>query len=191
MSNPGADWGYAGLGREPGRVASLIFVACAVGAIAGAGAVFSLVAQPGSETSIGAAHPLGSVVARAAAHSPVKESTVAPSQARSVWTPSVSQEQLPSRVAVNDGSARTPTSEGAGSAPVETAAAPPEHPAAPHEPVAKVAAPPAGAASPFSTEAPPAEKKASKKPAYSSRYAWRGRWGGFYEDRGWRARQYW
>ena len=62
MRNPGAEWGYSGLGREPGRAASLIFVACAVGAIAGAGAVFSLVVQPESETSIGAAHPLGSAV---------------------------------------------------------------------------------------------------------------------------------
>ena len=74
MRNPGVEWGHPGLGREPGRVASLIFVACAVGAIAGAGAVFSLVAQPGSETSFGATHSVGSVVARAAAHSPVKES---------------------------------------------------------------------------------------------------------------------
>src|SRR5258708_30845311 len=117
MRNPGAEWGYPGLGRDPSRVASLIFVACAVGAIAGAGAVFSLVAQPGSETSIGTTHPLGPVVARAAARSPVKEPALAPSPARSVSTPSASQEQLPSRVAVNDGSARTPTSEGAGSAP--------------------------------------------------------------------------
>jgi hypothetical protein len=191
MRNPEAEWGYPGLGRGPARAAGLIFVACAVGTIAGAGAVFSLVAPPGSETFVGATHPLGSVVAHAAAHSPVKEPTLAPSQARSVRAPFVSQERLPSRVAVIDGSAHTPTSEGAGSAPVETAAAPPEHPSAPHEPVAKVAAPPAGAASPPSTEAPPAEKKASKKPAHFSRYAWRGRWGGFYEDRGWRSRQYW
>jgi hypothetical protein len=186
---PGAEWGYAASGRESGRVAGLTFVACAVGAITGAGAVFSLVA--GSETSIGAARPLGSAVARAAAHSSVKEPTLAPYQARSMQTPSVSQEQLPSRVVVVDGSAGTQTSEWAGSSPIETVAAPAEHPAAPHEPVAKVAAPPAGAASPPSTEAPPAEKKASRKPAYSSRYAWRGRWGGFYEDRGWRSRQYW
>jgi hypothetical protein len=186
---PGAEWGYAALGRESGRVAGLTFVACAVGAIAGAGAVISLVA--GSETSIGVAHPLGSAVARVAAHSSVKEPTLAPYQARSMRTPSVSQEQPPSRVAVIDGSAGTQTSEGAGSAPVETIAAPAEHPAAPHEPVAKVAAPPAGTASPPSTEAPPAEKKASRKPAHFSRYAWRGRWGGFYEDRGWRSRQYW
>ena len=47
MRNPGVEWGHAGLGREPGRVASLIFVACTVGAIAGAGAVFSLVAPTG------------------------------------------------------------------------------------------------------------------------------------------------
>src|SRR5580693_1313837 len=103
MSNPGADWGYAGLGREPGRVASLIFVACTVGAIAGAGAVFSLVAQPESETSFGATRSAGSVVARAAAHSPVRESTLSPSQAR-LGTPTASQEQPPSRVAVIEGS---------------------------------------------------------------------------------------
>ena len=78
-------------------------------------------------------------------------------------TPSVSQEQVQSRVAVMDGSAGTQTSEGAGSAPIETIAAPAEHPAAPHEPVAKVAAPPAGAASPPSTEASPAEKEGQRK----------------------------
>jgi hypothetical protein len=196
MSNPGADWGYAGLGREPGRVASLIFVACAVGAIAGAGAVFSLVAQPGSETSIGAAHPLGSVVARAAAHSPVKESTVAPSQARSVWTPSVSQEQLPSRVAVIDEGTVTPTTDGSGSAIVEPTAVPPERSApTQHDPAASAPAP--AGPSQSHAETLPAEKKANRKPAYLSRYAWRGgsrdggRWGGFFEDRGWRSRQYW
>jgi hypothetical protein len=97
MRNPGAEWGYSGLGREPGRAASLIFVACAVGAIAGAGAVFSLVVQPESETSIGAAHPLGSAVARAAAHSSVKEAAP-PSRPRLASTLSVSQEQLPSHV---------------------------------------------------------------------------------------------
>jgi hypothetical protein len=187
MRNPGVEWGHPGLGREPGRVASLIFVACAVGAIAGAGAVFSLVAQPGSETSVGAARPIGSVVARAAAHSPVKESTLASSQAR-LGTPTALQEQPPSRVAVIEGS---PSSGGVDSAPAENAVAAPEHPTPPHEPMAKVGPPPAGAASSPSTEAPPAEKKASKKPAHFSRYAWRGRWGGFYEDRGWRSRQYW
>ena len=85
MRNGGAEWGYTGFGREPGRAASLIFVACAVGAVAGASAVFSLVAQPGSETSIGSAHPLGSVVVRAAAHSPVKEAAL-PSRPRLAWT---------------------------------------------------------------------------------------------------------
>jgi hypothetical protein len=186
MRNPGVEWGHAGLGREPGRVASLIFVACTVGAIAGAGAVFSLVAQPESETSFGATRSAGSVVARAAAHSPVRESTLSPSQAR-LGTPTASQEQPPSRVAVIEGS---PPSGGVDSAPAEIAAAAPEHPT-PHEPMAKVGPPAAGAASSPSTEAPPAEKKASKKPAHFSRYAWRGRWGGFYEDRGWRSRQYW
>ena len=125
MRNPGVDWGHPGLGREPGRVASLIFVACAVGAIAGAGAVFSLVAQPGSETSIGAAHPLGSVVARAAAHSPVKEATLAPSRARLASTPSASQEQLPSHVAVIEGIS-PPRTEGSGSATAEITAVAPE-----------------------------------------------------------------
>ena len=195
MRNAGAEWGYTGFGREPGRAASLIFVACAVGAIAGAGAVFSLVAQPGSETSIGSAHPLGSVVVRAAAHSPVKEAAP-PSRPRLASTVSGSQEQLPSHVAVIDEGTVTPTTDGSGSATVEPTAVPPERSApTQHDPAAKVPAP----AAPIqpSTEAPPAEKKASRKPAYVSRYAWRGgyrdsgRWGGFFEDRGWRSRQYW
>ena len=125
MRNAGAEWGYTGFGREPGRAASLIFVACAVGAIAGAGAVFSLVAQPGSETSIGSAHPLGSVVARAAAHSPVKEAAL-PSRPRLASTVSGSQDQLPSHVAVIDEGTVTPTTDGSGSATVEPTAVPPE-----------------------------------------------------------------
>jgi hypothetical protein len=195
MRNPGAEWGYSGLGREPGRAASLIFVACAVGAIAGAGAVFSLVVQPESETSIGAAHPLGSAVARAAAHSSVKEAAP-PSRPRLASTLSVSQEQLPSHVAVIDEGTVTPTTDGAGSATVEPTAVPPERSATTqHDPAAKAPGP--AGPSQSHTETLPAEKKANRKPAYLSRYAWRGgsrdggRWGGFFEDRGWRSRQYW
>jgi hypothetical protein len=195
MRNPGAEWGYSGLGREPGRAASLIFVACAVGAIAGAGAVFSLVVQPESETSIGAAHPLGSAVARAAAHSSVKEAAP-PSRPRLASTLSVSQEQLPSHVAVIDEGTVTPTTDGAGSATVEPTAVPPERSATTqHDPAAKAPGP--AGPSQSHTETLPAEKKANRKPAYLSRYAWRGnyrdsgRWGGFFEDRGGRSRQYW
>lgn len=194
MRNPGAEWGYSGLGREPGRAASLIFVACAVGAIAGAGAVFSLVVQPESETSIGAAHPLGSAVARAAAHSSVKEAAP-PSRPRLASTLSVSQDQLPSHVAVFDEGTVTPTNEGSGSANVEATAVPPERSTTTQHDTVKAPAP--AAPSQPNTEAPPSEKKASKKPAYVSRYAWRGgyrdngHWGGFFEDRGWRSRQYW
>jgi hypothetical protein len=195
MRNPGAEWGYSGLGREPGRAASLIFVACAVGAIAGAGAVFSLVVQPESETSIGAAHPLGSAVARAAAHSSVKEAAP-PSRPRLASTLSVSQDQLPSHVAVIDEGTVTPTTDGSGSATVEPTAVPPERSATTqHDPAAKAPAP--AGPSQSHTETLPAEKKANRKPAYLSRYAWRGgsrdggRWGGFFEDRGWRSRQYW
>jgi hypothetical protein len=195
MRNAGAEWGYTGFGREPGRAASLIFVACAVGAITGAGAVFSLVAQPGSETSIGVAHPLGSVVPRAAAHSPVKEAAP-PSRPGLASTLSVSQDQLPSHVAVTDEGTVTPTTNGSGSATVEPTAVPPERSATTqHDSAAKAPAP--AAPSQSHTETLPAEKKANRKPAYLSRYAWRGgyrdsgRWGGFFEDRGWRSRQYW
>jgi hypothetical protein len=192
MRNAGAEWGYTGFGREPGRAASLIFVACAVGAIGGAGAVFSLVAQPGSETSIGSAHPLGSVVARAAAHSPVKEAAL-PSRPRLASTVSGSQEQIPSHVAVTDEGIVTPTTDGSGSATVEPTAVPPERSTTTQHDTVKAPAP--AAPSQPSTEAPPAEKKASRKPAYVSRYAWgdgyseNGRLRGMFVERGSDSRQ--
>jgi hypothetical protein len=195
MRNRGAEWGYPAFGQERGRAASLIFVACAIGAIAGAGAVFSLVGQPGGETSSAVTQrTLGSGVARAAVFSSPKPIAAAPSQGQSLSPASVSQDQPASHLAVIDES--DPISEGSGSPRVDAKVGAPEHPASPHEPIAKVSPAPAAGSQP-SSDTPPAEKKITKRPAYSSRYAWRGgyrdggRWGGFLEERGWRSRQYW
>lgn len=195
MRNRRAEWGHPAFGQERRGAASLIFVACAVGAVAGAGAVFSLVAQPASEISVGITQqPLGSGVARAATYSSPKPVASAPSQVQSASTASVSQEQPSSRLAVINQSESI--SESSGSPTIEAKAATPDHPAATHDPLAK-ATPALAAGSQPSTDAPPAEKKANRKPAYFSRYAWRGgfrdggRWGGFLEERGWRSRQYW
>jgi|SwirhirootsSR2_FD_contig_31_11147596_length_683_multi_3_in_0_out_0_1 hypothetical protein len=196
MRNRGAEWGHAAFGQERGSVTSLIFVACAVGAIAGAGAVFSLVGQPESETSGGVSQrALGPGVARAAAYSSPRPVAPAPSQGQSPSTASASQEEPGSHLAVIDES----ESEGerSGSSRIEAKVTAPERPAATtREPIAKASPAPA-TGSQSGTDIPPAEKKATKRPAYSSRYAWRGgyrdggRWGGFLEERGWRSRQYW
>jgi hypothetical protein len=194
MRNRGVEGGYPAFGQERGRAASLIFVSCAVGSIAGAGAVFSLVAQPGSEISAGIAQrPHGSVVAPAAAYSALKPVPPAASPGQSPSAASVSHEQLTPRLAVIDESESM--SEGTASPTTEAKAAP-DHPPAKHDPLAK-ASPASAVGSQPSVDVPPAEKKANKKPAYFSRYAWRGgfrdggRWGGFLEERGWRSRQYW
>ncbi len=195
MRNRGAEWGHAAFGQERGSAASLIFVACAVGAIAGAGAVFSLVGQPGSETSVGVAErAVGSGVARAAIYSSPRPMASAPSQGQSPSTAFASQEEPASHLAVIDESEST--GEGSASSRIEAKVTAPERPATTHEPIAKASPAPATGGQP-SADAPPAEKKATKRPAYSSRYAWRGgyrdggRWGGFLEERGWRSRQYW
>jgi hypothetical protein len=195
MRNRGAEWGHPAFGQERNGAASLTFVACAVGAIAGAGAVFSLVGQPGTETSVGVTQrALGSGVARAAAYSSLQPVASARSQSQSPSTPSASQEEPASRLAVIDQS--DSIREGSGSPATEPKVAAPERPATTHEALAKASPAPA-TGSQASTDAPPAEKKAIKRPAYSSRYAWRGgyrdggRWGGFLEERGWRSRPYW
>jgi hypothetical protein len=133
------------------------------------------------------------VMTRAVGPSQVKRATAssaAPAQtAKANAAALVPEQALPPSTA--NGQPAAASSELDSGSPTEVAAAP-ERAAATHDSLGKASATPA-AATP--AEAAPAEKKVNKKPAFFSRYAWRGgffrdsgRWGGggFYRDRGWR-----
>jgi hypothetical protein len=196
MRRSGSELSYLAPARDFGRTASVVLVAGAIGATAAGGAVLALLGGPGSDSSLATPAVMRSVepvVTRAAGPSPVKRTTAssaAPSQTARANAASPLQEQaLPSSAA--GGQPATISSELDSGSPAEPAAAP-ERTAAAHDAAGKAAATPAGAPA---AEAAPAEKKVNKKPAFFSRYAWRGgffrdsgRWGGggFYRERGWR-----
>ena len=196
MRHSGSELGYLAPARDFGRTASIVLVAGAVGATAAGGAVLALLGGPGSDSSLATPAVMRSVepaVIRAAGPLPAKRtaaSSAAPTQTARANAASPLQEQaLPSSIA--GGQPATGSGELDSGSPAELAAAP-ERAAAAHDVAGKAAATPAGAPPP---EAAPAEKKVNKKPAFFSRYAWRGgffrdsgRWGGggFYRDRGWR-----
>ncbi len=200
MRQPGSDFGYLAPARDFSRTASIVLVAGAVGATAAAGAVFALLGGSTVDSSLATPSLTRSVepaVARTAAPSPAKRTnppSLPPTQTARVSAPSAQQEQQPP--AGNGRPAVEATSElesTPAESPTEAAAAPIERAAAAHDSAAKTAGAAAAAGTP-GAEATPTEKKASKKPALFSRYAWRGgffrdsgRWGGgFYRDRGWR-----
>jgi hypothetical protein len=196
MRRSGSELSYLAPARDFGRTASVVLVAGAIGATAAGGAVLALLGGPGSDSSLATPAVMRSVepaVARAAGPLPVKRTTAssaAPSQtARANATSPLQEQPLPSTTA--NGQPATVGSELDSGSPAEVAGTS-ERTAGAHDAAGKAAATPAGAPP---AEATPAEKKVNKKPAFFSRYAWRGgffrdngRWGGggFYRDRGWR-----
>jgi hypothetical protein len=205
MNNPGAEWGYLAPARDFNRMASLLLIAGAIGATAGAGVIFSLLDRPATETSLATSalsRPLEPASVHPGAPSQRKQTdaaSAAPAHAVRVTSQTTMPEQLPP-LALN-GYQAPAASEFESSSPTlqsGNSAASPELAAATHDAPAKTAAAPAAADSTPATEAGQTEKKATKKPAVLSHYAWRGgyfrdggRWGGYYEDRGWRSRRFW
>jgi hypothetical protein len=197
MRQPGSDFGYLEPARDFRRTASIVLVAGAIGATAAAGAVFALLGGPTVDSSLATpalTRSLEPAVTRTAAPSQAKRTTppsLTPTQTAKVNAP---QEQQSSPV----GGGR-PAGEATGELESSTPAdSPPETPAAPLERTAgtrdsttKAAAAPAAAGNKTGADVAQPEKKASRKPALYSRYAWRngffrdnGRWGGgFYRDR--------
>lgn len=196
MRHSGSELGYLAPARDFGRTASIVLVAGAIGATAAGGAVLALLGGPGSDSSLATPAVLRSVepaVTRAAGSSPAKRtaaSSAAPAQTARANAASPLQEQAPPSSSTAGGQPAAINSELDSGSPAELTAAP-ERSAAAHDAAGKAAATPAGGPP---AEAAPAEKKVNKKPAFFSRYAWRGgffrdngRWGGgFYRDRGWR-----
>jgi hypothetical protein len=196
MRHSKSELGYLAPARDFGHTASVVLVAGAVGATAAGGAVLALLGGPGSDSSLATPAVMRSVepvVTRAAGPSSAnrtRASSAAPAQTARANAASFAQEQvLPSSTA--GGQPAAVNGELDSGSPEELPAAP-ERSVAAHDAAGKAAATPAGAP-PAEAAAP--EKKVNKKPAFFSRYAWRGgffrdsgRWGGggFYRDRGWR-----
>jgi hypothetical protein len=201
MRQSGSDFGYLAPARDFSRTASIVLVAGAVGATAAAGAVFALVGGPSVDSSLATpavTRSVESAVIRTAAPTQAKRTippSAPPMQAARVNAPSTVQEkqQSPAR---NDQPAVEATNEleTTPASPAEGVTAPVERAAVVHDSAAKTAGAAATAGNATAVETSQPEKKAYKKPALFSRYAWRsgffrdnGRWGGgFYRDRGWR-----
>jgi hypothetical protein len=196
MRHSKSELGYLAPARDFGHTASVVLVAGAVGATAAGGAVLALLGGPGSDSSLATPAVMRSVepaVTRAAGPSPAKRtaaSAAAPAQPARANASPLQEQALPSSTA--GGQPAAVNGELDSGSPAELAAAPERAAAHDAAGTGKSAATPAGTPP---AEAAPAEKKVNRKPAFFSRYAWRGgffrdggRWGGggFYRDRGWR-----
>jgi hypothetical protein len=198
MRQSGSEFGYLAPARDFSRTASIVLVAGAVGATAAAGAVFALLGGPTVDSSLATpavTRPIESAVAHTAAPSQVKRTNPPPvTQIARVNAPSTLPERVPPPVGNNQPAvAATTELEATPAVPLtEAAAAPPERATGTHDAAAKSTGTAAANTNTPTAEGAQGEKKAIKKPAVFSRYAWRGgffrdRWGGgFNRDRGWR-----
>ena len=160
------EWGYLAPAPSFIRTARVVLAATVVGAIAGAGVVFSLVAHPSSGTSV-ALRTLTAAQVVATRSTPQKKSE----------PPLSALGQLTDEAASN---AKTNSTAQAPAEPASARSVP-----LPGNPPEKTTVVPLVEAT--ETPAPSTEqvkKKAMKKPNVTSRYAWRGadsgRWGGAY-----------
>jgi hypothetical protein len=161
------EWGY--LAPAPGflRTARVVLVATAVGAVAGAGVVFSSVGHPAEEISVAARTMFGPVEAASARAnaSPLAVQT-------NTHFPTQHQSQPP--LAVNGQSANTPSSESSASSTTqvpEGASALAEAAAVTDAPARAAIAAPRAAAKPPVVVAAPIKKRAMKKSNMTWRYA--------------------
>lgn len=159
--NSHPEWGYLAPAPSFLRTARIVIVATAVGATAGAGVVFALVDRPAAESSVAAR-----TLVRPTAAAPI--SAGAPAQ----LAPQAAQisDQPPKPVAAEGQGGPASASETS----TRSTAHPPAGTAAFAEAPAATGAPEqirdqAAAA----TDAPPAQKKATKKRRSTSPYAWR------------------
>jgi hypothetical protein len=195
MRHSGSELGYLAPARDFGRTASIVLVAGAVGATAAGGAVLALLGGPGSDSSLATPAVMRSVepaVTRAAGPSAAKRTTASSAAPAQTARANASPLQEQALASSTPGSQPATGSSEPDSGSAAELAATPERAGGAHDAAGKAAATPAAAPP---AEGAPAEKKVSKKPAFFSRYAWRGgffrdsgRWGGggFYRDRGWR-----
>ncbi len=190
MSYSKTEWGYLTPARDFSRTMTVVLVASAVGVTAGAGAIYSLIDHPvgGSWPASVVMHPVENALLRPRLSSQAEQRTPSSPerQAADVNIQAPIEEQLPPLPLGNglpDGQAKNSSEDVASLS--ERAAA--------HDKVPQTGAAPPVAMMP---EAAQVEKKATKKPAVISRYAWRyhrdgGRWGAYYGDRGWRSQRDW
>jgi len=154
------EWGYLAPSPNFVRTARIVFIAVAVGGMAGGGVVLSLVERPVGETSV-AARTLSR---------PVEAASVPAGTPRAaqVNTQAAIQNQ-PAKPAPINGSSASESGTGPSTQPATSIAAPAEVPAAGAASPAKLPADEAAAA-----VKAPVQKKATKKPHPASRYASRG-----------------
>jgi hypothetical protein len=154
------EWGYLAPSPNFVRTARIVFIAVAVGGMAGAGVVLSLVERPVGDTS---------VAARTLVR-PVEAASVPAGTPRAaqVNTQAAIQNQ-PAKPAPTNGSSASESGTGPSTQPATSIAAPAEVPAAGAASPAKLPADEAAAA-----VKAPVQKKATKKPHPASRYASRG-----------------
>ncbi len=198
------EWGYLAPAPSFLRTARVVLVATAIGVIAGAGVVFSLVGHPSSETSVALrtlaqpAEPLGSTLpplAEAKA-SPTTSQTAAKAETQSLLQKQ-SERSLSASGPPTQEAASSPKTGSTAQVPADQT---PALVAAPSgiPPEKKVVPPPDAAETPAAGPEQ-VKKRTMKKPNVTSHYAWRGgyysdsgRWGGgYYGDRGWHYRNVW
>ena len=160
------EWGYFAPAPSFIRTARVVLVATAVGAIAGAGVVFSLVRHPATETSVAARTLVGPGGAASARGN-------TPAQVAQTSTPSSTEKQRPSSLEVNGQSAQVATKESSASSTTHAPqgiSALAEAPTATDNVPAQTAAAPAAAKAPVADRAP-IKRKATTKPNVIRRYA--------------------
>jgi hypothetical protein len=191
------EWGYLAPAPSFIRTARVVLVATAVGAIAGAGVVFSLVGHPSSQTSVALQTLPQPAEQLTSTLPPLAQAKVSPSTSQSP----LQKESEPSLSAYGQLAGEAATNPKTGPA---APAAPADQPSplaapSPRDPPEKTAvAPPVEGAEAPAASPEQVKKRAMKKPNVTSRYASRGgyysdsgRWGGYYGDRGWRYRNVW
>jgi hypothetical protein len=155
------EWGYLAPAPSFIRTARIVFIAVAVGGMAGASVVFSLVERPVGETSV-AARTLARPVEAASV-------PVGTPRAAQMNTQAAIQNQ-PTKPAPTDGTRAATESSASSSTQPSTSIAAPAEVAAGAASSAKLPADEAPAAA----KAPRVQKNATKKPHAASRYASRG-----------------
>lgn len=195
------EWGYLAPAPNFIRTARTVLVATAIGVIAGAGVVFSLVGHPVSETSVALrtlarpAEPLGGTLP------PLGEAKASPTTSQTAAqaeTQSLLQKQSERSLSASDSSSgKRPENRSTAQVQADPAPAPMAAPSG--IPPEKKVVPPLNAAETPAASAEQAKKRTMKKPNVTSHYAWRGgyysdseRWGGgYYGERGWHYRNVW
>lgn len=153
------EWGYLAPAPSFLRTARIVIVAMSVGAVAGAGVVFSLVDRPAAE--VGQSSVAARTLARPAAAASTPAGPPAPAQMNAQAVPNQNQAPRPAAAGDQDG----------GPAASAASASSPMQPPAGISALAEVPAASDASSVQIRDQAAPGQKKAAKKHRFTSRYA--------------------